>query len=873
MSKQWVIDFDAADEADSALLGGKGAGLAGMTKAGLPVPPGFTITTAACRAYYETDRTIPDGLWDQVDQAMARLEASTEKQFGAGDVPLLVSVRSGAPVSMPGMMDTVLNLGLSTQATAALEALTGDRDFAWDSYRRFVQMYAEIVLGIAHDRLRLPDTTTGPDAMQRLRHIVRDQTGGQVPDRPMEQLRSTVASVFDSWMNRRAIDYRSLSGIPDDLYTAVNVQAMVFGNSGPTSGTGVLFTRNPTTGEREMYGEYLVNAQGEDVVAGLRTPEPVAALAASSPDVHTQLIEVAQQLEQTYRDVQDIEFTVEREQLFLLQTRNAKRTGRSAIRTAVDMVDEGLINRDEAVRRISPDRLDELLHPVVQADPTTKRLVDGLAASPGGASGIVTFDADEAVELAEAGQDVILVRHETSPDDFHGMVAAQAVVTSRGGVTSHAAVVARGMGKCCVVGCTDMWVDYVKQLFLAPDGTEVSAGDTITVDGTEGVVYAGRVPMIEPELDEYYDRLMGWVDDIRRLEVRANADTGTDAETARRLGAQGIGLCRTEHMFFDGDRIEAMRKMIMARNASARSDALAELEPFQTEDFEQLFIAMAGLPVTIRLLDPPLHEFLPSHDETMTAIIDRKLQLRSANDLSEVDGLLREINDLQDTLDQIERLAEANPMLGHRGCRLGVTYPEITRMQSRAIFTAAKRCAESGVDARPEIMVPLVAWSTELENQRALVEEVALDVLGSDSAVDYSVGTMIELPRAALTADEICQAADFVSFGTNDLTQTTFGLSRDDSSRFLPGYVRRGITQADPFQQLDERGVGQLVATGVERSRSANESVKIGVCGEHGGDPESIRFINGLEIDYVSCSPYRVPIARLSAAHAVLGDD
>ena len=871
MSEQWVIDFDAADDGDRFLLGGKGAGLAGMTRAGLPVPPGFTITTAACRAYYEADRTVPAGLWDQVDDAINRLEATTGKQFGAGEVPLLVSVRSGAPVSMPGMMDTVLNLGLSTAATAALEGLTGDRDFAWDSYRRFVQMYAEIVLGIPHDRLHLPDTTAGPDALRRLRHVVRDQTGGQVPDEPREQLRSTIASVFDSWMNRRAIDYRGLNGIADDLYTAVNVQAMVFGNSGPTSGTGVLFTRDPTTGEREMYGEYLVNAQGEDVVAGLRTPEPVTALAESSPEVHARLIEVAEQLERTYRDVQDIEFTVEREQLFLLQTRTAKRTGRSAIRTAVDMVDEGLIDRDEAVRRISPDRLDELLHPVVQADASTTRLVSGLAASPGGASGIVSFDADEAVALAAAGHDVVLVRHETSPDDFHGMVAANAVVTSRGGVTSHAAVVARGMGKCCVVGCTDMWVDYVKQLFLAPDGTEVSAGDVITVDGTEGIIYAGRVPLIEPDLDEYYDRLMAWVDDIRRLDVRANADTGTDAETARRLGAQGIGLCRTEHMFFEGERIEAMRKMIMARNAAARADALGELEPFQTEDFERLFTAMAGLPVTIRLLDPPLHEFLPSHDETTTAIIDRKLQLRSATDLSGVDGLLSEINDLQDTLDQIERLAEANPMLGHRGCRVGVTYPEITRMQSRAIFTAAKRCAEKGIDARPEIMVPLVAWSSELENQRSIVEEVALDVLGSDSAVDYSIGTMIELPRAALTADEICEVAEFVSFGTNDLTQTTLGLSRDDSSRFLPGYVRRGITHADPFQQLDERGVGQLVATGVDRSRSSNPAVKIGVCGEHGGDPASIRFLNALAIDYVSCSPYRIPIARLSAAHAELG--
>ena len=753
MGEQWVIDLDVADETDRALLGGKGAGLAGMTKAGLPVPPGFTITTAACRAYYKADRSVPDGLWDQVDDAVVRLEATTGKQFGGDDVPLLVAVRSGAPVSMPGMMDTVLNLGLSGASAAALERLTGDKEFVGDSHRRFVQMYAEIVLGIAHDRLRLPSDLTGPDALRRLRHIVRDQTGSQVPDEPIEQLRSTVASVFDSWMNRRAVDYRRLNGIADDLYTAVNVQSMVFGNTGSGSGTGVLFTRNPTTGEAAVYGEYLVDAQGEDVVAGVRTPEPVATLAESHPEIHRQLIDVARQLEQTYRDVQDIEFTVEREQLFLLQTRNAKRTGRAAIRSAVDMVDEGLIDRAEAVGRISPDRLDELLHPVVQAGPDTVALVAGLAASPGGASGIVSFDADEAVELAEAGHDVVLVRHETSPDDFHGMVAARAVVTSRGGVTSHAAVVARGMGKCCVVGCDEMFVDYVKQLFLTPD-TVVSAGDVITVDGTAGVVYAGEVPMVEPDLDEYYDRFMGWVDEIRRLEVRANADTGADAETARRHGAQGIGLCRTEHMFFEGERIEAMRKMIMARSEIVRAEAIAELEPFQTADFEQLFAAMAGYPVTIRLLDPPLHEFLPSHTETTAALIDLKLKLRSATDLGGIDGLLDEINDLQNTLDQIERLSEANPMLGHRGCRLGITYPEITRMQSRAIFTAARRCANQGIDARPEIMVPLVAFPSELEHQRAIVDEVARDILGSDSGVVYRVGAMIELPRAALTADE-----------------------------------------------------------------------------------------------------------------------
>ena len=871
---QWVIDFDQSDGQDRTLLGGKGAGLAGMTRAGLPVPPGFTITTAACKAYYESDRTIPDGLWDEVDAAIARLEASTGKTFGGETSPLLVSVRSGAVVSMPGMMDTVLNLGLSSTTATALAHQTNDETFAWDSYRRFVQMYAEIVLGIPHDRLRLPADITGSDALRRLRTVVRDQTGGQVPDLPMEQLRSTVASVFDSWMNQRAIDYRNLNGIAHDLYTAVNIQSMVFGNSGIDSGTGVLFTRNPSTGDAEMYGEYLENAQGEDVVAGIRTPEPVTALAASHPEVHTQLVDVARQLEATYRDVQDIEFTVEHGELFLLQTRNAKRTGRAAIRIAVDLAEEGLIDRDEAVRRVGADRLEELLHPIVQPEADSTELVSGLAASPGGATGIVVFDADEAVELTETGHDVILVRHETSPDDFHGMVAAKAVVTSRGGVTSHAAVVARGMGKCCVVGCNDMFVDYLKQLFVT-DNREVVAGDVITVDGTTGRVYAGEVPMVEPELDAHYEKLMGWVDEIRRLGVRANADSGLDADTARRLGAEGIGLCRTEHMFFEGERIDVMRRMIMASNQVERNEALAELEPFQTEDFEALFTAMAGLPVTIRLLDPPLHEFLPSQAETNTALTDLKLRLRTAAGLVGDDGIntmLDQIGQLQDTLEQVEHLSEANPMLGHRGCRLGVTYPEITAMQARAIFTAAKRCLDAGVEARPEIMVPLVAFSSELEHQRAIIDEVALDVLGSDSPIEYRVGAMIELPRAALTADEICSVAEFASFGTNDLTQTTLGLSRDDSSRFLPGYVRKGITTNDPFQHLDTSEVGQLVATGVERSRQANDSVKIGVCGEHGGDPDSVLFCHELGLEYVSCSPFRVPIARLAAAQAALSE-
>jgi pyruvate,orthophosphate dikinase len=875
-SANWVVAFADADETQRSLLGGKGAGLAGMTKAGLPVPPGFTITTEACRAYYDAGRTMPDGLWDQIDAALEVLEAATGKQFGGGEDPLLVSVRSGAVFSMPGMMDTVLNLGLNATSTAALAAATNDDAFAWDAYRRLVQMYGEIVLGIDGARLHEPhehDRVDGRAAVRRLQTIARDQSGSYVPEEPREQLRRAVAAVFDSWMGRRAIDYRSMEGIPDDLFTAVNVQAMVYGNTGPTSGTGVVFTRNPTTGEPGLWGEYLPDAQGEDVVAGLRTPEPISELAERHPEVHERLVELTTRLEQTYRDMQDIEFTVERGHLWMLQTRAAKRTGRGAIRCAVDMAGEGLIDRREAVGRVSPARLEELLHPVVEPEDDTVTLVTGLAASPGGASGRVAFTADEAVTLTEGGHDVVLVRQETSPDDFHGMVAARAVVTSRGGVTSHAAVVARGMGKCCVVGCEDMTVDYAQQLFRTPN-TVVSSGDIITVDGTSGTIYAGEVPTAEPELDDDYETLMSWVDDVKRLDVRANADNGADAAAAHRLGARGIGLCRTEHMFFEGERIEEMRRMIMAPNAVARAEALAELEPHQTADFEALFTEMAGLPVTIRLLDPPLHEFLPSRSETIEALTDLKLALSATSHLAEIDRILHELNELQSTLDQVERLSESNPMLGHRGCRLGVSYPEITAMQARAIFTAAIRCAENGIDAHPEIMVPLVAFASEFRQQRDIIEATAAEVFdAAGREVPYRVGTMIELPRAALTADEICADAEFVSFGTNDLTQSALGLSRDDSSRFLPSYVRKGIIDADPFQHLDVAGVGALVEMGTTKSRSANPDLTIGVCGEHGGDPESIAFINRLAIDYVSCSPYRVPIARLSAAHAVLESD
>jgi pyruvate,orthophosphate dikinase len=882
MTDRYVFPFSEGSDAMRSLLGGKGAGLAEMTTAGLPVPPGFTITTDACRAYYENHLTVPQDLWQQTDVAIKQVEEVTGKDFGGPTNPLLFSVRSGAAVSMPGMMDTILNLGLNDETVVALATLTGDEDFAMDSYRRFVQMFGEIVFGVPRDLLQsvvnAATNHSSPDVprlgvdetrslVRRMKDLISGHAGAAVPDDPEEQLRMAVAAVFNSWTNRRAIDYRRLNDIPEDVYTAVNVQAMVFGNTGENSGTGVAFTRDPTSGEPTIYGEFLADAQGEDLVAGARTPEPIASLESAMPGVYDQLREIAARLERHYRDMQDIEFTVEDGKLWMLQTRAGKRTGRASIRSAVDMVREDLITQREAVSRVTADRLEELLHPIVIAGPDDEIIATGLPASPGGAAGIVVFDADHAESMTEAGESVILVRHETSPDDFHGMVAAKAIVTSRGGVTSHAAVVARGMGKCCVVGCEDIEVDYAAKLFRVGDRV-VSLGEWITVDGTTGQVLAGKVETVEPELDDYYETLMGWADEFRTLHVRANADTPADATAARRFGAEGIGLCRTEHMFFEADRIDAMREMIMAPNAVARAEALAKVEPYQTADFEGIFEAMDGYPVTIRLLDPPLHEFLPRRDETVERITELKLLLGHDQSLESINRLLAEINERETILAQVERLSEVNPMLGHRGCRLGIVYPEITEMQVRAIATAAVRCRERGVEVLPEIMVPLVAFSSEYDHQQEIVRNVVESVLTQHGMrIDYLVGTMIELPRAALTAAAIAEKAEFFSFGTNDLTQSTIGLSRDDSSRFLPGYVQRGLIERDPFQSLDQTGVGELVEIGVARGRSTRPDLKVGVCGEHGGDPASIAFFRRVGLNYVSCSPYRVPVARLAAAH------
>jgi pyruvate,orthophosphate dikinase len=864
------LSFDRGNASDRDLLGGKGANLAEMTRLGLPVPPGFTVTTEACRAFLAGDGRFPDGLWDQVLDGIRQIEQRMGREFGRRDNPLLVSVRSGAKFSMPGMMDTILNLGLNDETVTGLTTSANER-FAWDCYRRLIQMYGKVVLDVNSEHFEdaidaekraakvMLDHELPASALRRLveefRNIVQRDAGQPFPTDPYEQLRGAITAVFRSWNNRRAINYRNQNRIPHDLGTAVNVQAMVFGNLGQDSATGVAFTRNPATGEQGVFGEFLVNAQGEDVVAGVRTPQPMVEMAQlpAFNEAYAEFHEIASRLEQHYRDMQDVEFTIQNGRLFMLQTRTGKRTGQAAVNVAVDMVGEGLISEAEAVQRVEPAQLDQLLHPMIDPSYTPEVLATGLPASPGAATGKIVFDADEAKMRGDAGERVILVRHETSPEDFHGMVSAQAVLTARGGMTSHAAVVARGMGKPCVVGCGDLEIDYSSGTIHVA-GRTLRHGDFITVDGATGRVMVGEVPTIEPNVGGNVATLLGWADTHRRLGVRANADTPHDAKVAREFGAEGIGLCRTEHMFFEGDRILAMREMILATTPEERRSALDKLLPMQQSDFHGIFVAMDGLPVTIRTLDPPLHEFLP-------------------HTAQEIEALARDTGATVEAIrTKVAALREANPMLGHRGCRLGISFPEITEMQARAIFRAAVECAAAGVHVHPEIMIPLVADVNELERQRKVVDRVAEDVFSTAGrTVPYSVGTMIELPRAALTAGRIAEHADFFSFGTNDLTQTTFGLSRDDAGRFLPFYVEEGILERDPFVTLDESGVGELVEIATERGRATREDLKLGICGEHGGDPDSVAFCERAGLDYVSCSPFRVPIARLSAAQAALG--
>ncbi len=882
MTHQWVYSFGAGHNEGRAgmrnLLGGKGANLAEMASIGLPVPPGFTLTTEVCTAYYDNDHAYPPELQAQLRTALARIEAAVGLTFGDKHKPLLVSVRSGARVSMPGMMDTVLNLGLNDATVEGLAEMSGDARFAWDSYRRFIQMYGGVVLGVDHHRFEeiiehtkleagvVEDTALTAQDWHRVVHayleMVREETGKPFPLDPEEQLWGAIGAVFGSWMNPRANTYRKLHDIPASWGTAVNVQAMVFGNMGLDCATGVCFTRDPSNGENIFYGEYLVNAQGEDVVAGIRTPQPMAqakakpgeiSMETAMPAAYAELMQVRETLERHYKDMQDIEFTVQQGKLYMLQTRNGKRTAAASLRIAVEMASEGLIDQKEAILRVNPSSLDQLLHPTLDPKATRHLLAKGLPASPGAASGAVVFSADEAETRAAKGEAVLLVRIETSPEDIHGMHAARGILTTRGGMTSHAAVVARGMGRPCVAGAGGISVDYGAQTLTA-GGKLVRAGDTVTIDGATGEVFIGAVAMIEPQMSGEFATLMAWADATRRMKVRTNAETPLDAETARKFGAEGIGLCRTEHMFFDPERIGAVRQMIMAGDEHGRRIALARLLPFQRDDFHKLFRIMAGLPVTIRLLDPPLHEFLPHADA----------------ELAEVAVALG--TDVEAMRRRAAELAEANPMLGHRGCRLGVTYPEIYEMQARAIFEGAIAVArESGKAPVPEIMIPLVGIRRELEITRAQVDKIAAEVFAEQGmTIEYIVGTMIELPRAALTADKIAEVADFFSFGTNDLTQTVFGLSRDDAGKFLPAYVDAGILEKDPFVSLDVEGVGALVRIAAEKGRATKPGIKLGICGEHGGDPASIAFCESVGLDYVSCSPYRVPVARLAAAQAAL---
>ncbi|MGE5085196.1 MAG: pyruvate, phosphate dikinase [Bacillota bacterium] len=881
---QKFVYFFAAGEAEGNagmknILGGKGANLAEMTSLGIPVPPGFTISTEICTHFYEEGGKLPEWVRPKVMEAMVKVEAKIGKKFGDVNNPLLVSVRSGARASMPGMMDTILNLGLNDQTVEGLAKSSNNPRFAWDSYRRFIQMYSDVVMGMNSSLLDVTledlkeekhyklDTEMTVDDLKLLvkkfKELVNQMTGHAFPADPWEQLWGAITAVFHSWNTPRAITYRELHDIPVSWGTAVNIQSMVFGNMGDDSATGVAFTRNPSTGEKAFYGEFLINAQGEDVVAGIRTPQPITKVAAAPtgmksleealPAAYNQLVEIYKKLESHYRDMQDIEFTIERSVLWMLQTRNGKRTAAAALKIACDMVDEKLITEEEAILRLDPGSLDQLLHPTLDPKAQKTVLAKGLPASPGGVNGQIVFSSEEAVEWKEQGKKVILVRVETSPEDIAGMVAAQGIFTTRGGMTSHAAVVARGMGKCCVAGCGEVEVDY-KTETMKVKGYVLKKGDVITLDGSTGEVFLGEVKTVEPKLDAYFERIMKIADRIRKLKVRTNADTPKDAQTAKNFGAEGIGLCRTEHMFFGADRIDAVREMIIADNKMDREKALAKLLPMQRDDFYQLFKIMDGLPTTIRLLDPPLHEFVPHTDEET-----KELAKRIGTDFERLRA-------------KVKALHEFNPMLGHRGCRLAITYPEIYQMQVRAIAEAACMITKEGIKlSAPEIMIPLVATDKELEVLRFQANQEVQKVQAEKGIkYEYHIGTMIELPRAAITADAIAEHADFFSFGTNDLTQTTLGLSRDDSGRFLGSYVSSGILPKDPFMSIDQVGVGGLVKMGVELGRRTKPNLKVGVCGEHGGDPESIEFFHKVGLDYVSCSPFRVPIARLAAARAAL---
>lgn len=879
MSDKKYVYFFGGEKTDGNatmrnLIGGKGAHLAEMASLGIPVPPGFTITTEVCTEYYNNQKNYPEGVEEQVRQMVARLEDETGSKFGNNENPLLLSVRSGARISMPGMMDTVLNLGLNDESVVSL-AEEADARFAYDCYRRFINMFGDVVLGMEHKEFEAIlsakkealgvnndtelDTDALVDVVVKYKALVKEKSGNDFPQDPNTQLWMAINAVFDSWNTKRAITYRKIHKIPDDWGTAVNVQTMVYGNMGENSGTGVAFTRNPSTGERKFYGEYLINAQGEDVVAGIRTPHPIDMLKQEIPEIYAQLDKIKERLEHHFKEMEDIEFTIQQGKLYMLQTRTGKRTAAAAVKIALDMYNEGLITKEEAILKVDPEQLDQLLHPMIDPNEKVKAVAKALPASPGAAVGKVVFTAEHAEEMAENGEKVILVRNETSPEDIGGMHAAQGILTVRGGMTSHAAVVARGMGKCCVVGCGAIRIDEDAGLFSV-NGHTIKEYDYITLNGTTGEIILGQAKLITPEISTDMDTLLSWADEVRTLGVRTNADTPEDSQKARDFGAEGIGLCRTEHMFFGEERIPIVQEMILAETEELRKLSLEKLLPMQRSDFKEIFEVMKGYPVTIRLLDPPLHEFLPKHED----LLEQYFELKAAGDHNQ-------IHELEDLMKRVDSLKEFNPMLGHRGCRLGITYPEIYEMQVRAIFEAACELTKEGYEIVPEVMIPLVSHINEFEITKNSAEAVAKQVMSEQGVtLNYLIGTMIELPRAAITADEIASQAEFFSFGTNDLTQTAFGLSRDDAGTFLPYYVEHGILEQDPFVAIDQNGVGQLIKIGVEKGRSTRPDLKIGICGEHGGEPSSVIFCHNAGLDYVSCSPFRVPIARLAAAHAVL---